>query len=142
MVSAPAGAVIWILSNAVINGSPLTSIISSWLDPVGIALGMNGMILLAFMLSLPANELFLPLLVSLISAEQLVYAADTELSQLLYSNGWTWQIALCTIIFLLFHWPCSTTILTIYSETKSFAKTGLCFVSLSNSYFVEKQTGL
>jgi len=116
MVAAPAGIVLWILSN-----TPLLGMLSRFLDPVGKLLGMNGVILLAFCMALPANELVIPvILMALSGAGTLAAAQDTAI---LLEAGWTWKTAVCTMVFTLFHWPCSTTLITIYQETKSAAKT-------------------
>jgi len=82
---------------------------------------MNGVILLAFCMALPANELVIPvILMALSGAGTLAAAQDTAI---LLEAGWTWKTAVCTMVFTLFHWPCSTTLITIYQETKSAAKT-------------------
>ena len=108
VVAAPAGAAIWLLQNVTLNAVPLTVYLSDWLDPVGQLLGMSGVVLLAFLLAFPANELFLPLTLSLTGV--------TAVSQL----GWSWQTGICVLMFSLFHWPCSTTCLTIRKETGSW----------------------
>ena len=120
MVAAPAGALLWILSN-----TRLLGMLSAFLEPFGCALGMNGVILLAFILALPANELVLPIvLMTLSNGGSLASQQDMSF---LAEVGWTWKMAVCTMVFTLFHWPCSTTLLTIYRETKSAAKTAAAF---------------
>ena len=109
-VAAPAGGVLWLLQQLQIGQQPLLSRLAAALDPAAVLLGLNGAILLAFILSFPANELLLPLLTVITQAEEL---------SVLTSAGWTWKTALCTVVFLLFHWPCSTTCLTIRKETGS-----------------------
>lgn len=123
-VAAPAGVVLWIMAN-----TPLLSALASLLNPIGLALGMNGVILLAFICSLPANELLIPvILMALTGGGSLAGAAGLN-GQLLLDAGWTWQTALCTMVFTLFHWPCSTTLMTVYKETRSAAKTAAaCFL--------------
>ena len=120
MVAAPAGLILWLLSN-----TPLLGLFAEFLDPAGKLLGMDGVILLAFCLALPANELMIPVILMVLSgAGSLAAAQDVSL---LLEAGWTWKTAACTMIFTLFHWPCSTTLLTIYKETKSAAKTAAAF---------------
>ena len=121
MVAAPAGIILWIMSN-----TSLLRKLTVFLDPLGQALGMNGIILLAFVCAFPANELLVPvILMALQGAGNLASAQDTSL---LLAAGWTWQTALCTMVFTVFHWPCSTTLITIYKETKSAAKTAAAFL--------------
>ena len=107
VVAAPAGALIWLLEQ---SGS--VRILANFLQPVGAVLGLNGGVLLAFFLSFPANELLLPLM-AMILGENLTMA---------------WPMAVCAMVLTVFHWPCSTTLLTIYQETKSAKKTGLAFL--------------
>jgi len=96
------------------------------LDPAGRLLGMNGAILLAFCLALPANELVIPvILLALSGGGSLDSVQDPTL---LLAAGWTWKTAVCTMVFTLFHWPCSTTLITVYKETKSAAKTAAAFL--------------
>lgn len=116
IVAMPAGAVLWMLSN-----TSLLLKLSQFLEPAGRLLGMNGVILLAFCLALPANELLIPVILMTISGSSNLAAAQDP--TMLIAAGWTWKTAICTMIFTLFHWPCSTTLLTIYKETKSAAKT-------------------
>ena len=121
MVAAPAGIILWIMSN-----TSLLRKLTVFLDPLGQVLGMNGIILLAFVCALPANELLIPvILMALQGAGDLASTQDTTL---LLTAGWTWQTALCTMVFTVFHWPCSTTLITIYKETKSAAKTAAAFL--------------
>ncbi len=121
-VAAPAGAALWVLAN-----TPLMAAAAAALSPVGEALGMNGVIMLAFLFSLPANELLIPvILMATLGSGSLQSVADVS-GQLLLTSGWTWQTAVCTMVFTLFHWPCSTTLLTIYRETKSIKKTAAAF---------------
>ena len=110
-VAAPAGAVIWLLA----RGNML-SICAGWLDPLGMALGMNGLLLLAFFLSFPANELLLPIVaLGLTSASTLGSIADG--GAMLLQWGITPKMALCAAVFTVFHWPCGTTVLTVRKET-------------------------
>lgn len=121
-VAAPAGVVLWILAN-----TSLLAGISELLEPAGCVMGMNGAILLAFIASLPANELLIPvLLMTLTGAGSLQSVADIG-GSLLTQSGITWQMAVCTMVFTLFHWPCATTLMTIRRETGSAGKTAAAF---------------
>ncbi|MBR0303463.1 MAG: ferrous iron transporter B [Clostridia bacterium] len=124
-VAAPAGGVIWILANVRVGGVPCLSAVASVLDVPGRALGLDGAILLAFILGIPANEIVLPLILMIYSASGTIPAAD-DLSfvfRILTENGWTVTTAVCTMIFCLFHSPCSTTLMTIKKETGSLRYT-------------------
>ena len=88
---------------------------------------MNGVILLAFMLSLPANELLIPIMLMAISGSSLMGVSAMS-HGLLVQGGITWQMALSTMVFTLFHWPCATTLMTIRRETGSSAKTAAGFL--------------
>lgn len=122
-VAAPAGALLWCLASA-----DLLTTVASALDPLGWVLGMNGVILLAFVFSLPANELFIPVaLMTLSGAADLQGVAGLG-GELLLAAGWTWQTAVCTMVFTLFHWPCATTLMTIYRETGSKKETAAAFI--------------
>lgn len=129
MVAAPAGLIIYILANVKIGGSNLTTLICSFLDPLGRFMGMDGSIITAFILSFPANELVLPLLGMLYtSGTGFPELSVSALGGLLAENGWTIRTAICFILFTLFHWPCSTTMLTIKKETGSLRWTLLAFL--------------
>ena len=120
-VAAPAGMVIWVLEHWEVGGASVLAHVAAALEPVGAFLGMSGVILAAFLLSFPANELLLPMVVTLLNgAAHLAEEAGSGLAVLLTGNGWTWKTALCTILFLMFHWPCATTCLTIRKETGSW----------------------
>ena len=121
-VAAPAGLVIWLMANVSMNGQSLLAIFSGFLDPFARFLGMDGVILLAFILGFPANEIVVPiLLMAYMSAGSLMeYESLDALRKILVQNGWNWITAVCVMLFSLFHWPCSTTCLTIYKETKSW----------------------
>lgn len=129
-VAAPAGAVIWCLANCQVAGTTVLQLCANALEPVGILLGMNGVILLAFILGFPANELVLPIiLMTLLSQSVMTGAEDLgSMAAILTDHGWTWVTALCTMIFSLFHWPCSTTCLTIHKETGSWKMTAAAMV--------------
>lgn len=126
-VAAPAGAIVWCLANVQIQGNSILQWAAGGLNPLGYALGMDGAILLAFMLGFPANEIVLPLMVMIyLNQSTLSELAGTEaLRLILTENGWTFATALCVTLFSMFHWPCSTTTLTIYRETRSLKWTAL-----------------
>lgn len=116
-VAAPAGALIWILANVTIDGASILSICTGALDPFSRLLGMDGVILMAFILGLPANEIVIPIIIMIYMAQGSLVELDLpELAQLLADNGWTWRTAICTILFSLMHWPCSTSLLTVRKE--------------------------
>lgn len=128
-VAAPAGLVIFVLSNISIGNASILSHICAFLDPLGRFMGLDGSILAAFILSFPANELVLPLLGMLYSSSSLLSDLSlTALGELLVENAWTMRTAVCFLIFTLFHWPCSTTLLTIKKETGSRGLTALAFL--------------
>ena len=118
-VAVPAGAVIWLLANCSIGGENCLRVCAEFLDPLGRWMGLDGVILLGFVLGLPANEIVLPIiLMTYLSQGTLVEMGElTALKTLLVQNGWTWLTGANMILFSLFHWPCSTTLLTIRKET-------------------------
>lgn len=125
-VAAPAGLLIYALSMLAPGGESMLTHLTRLLDPLGRLMGMDGVILLAFILGFPANEIVLPLAVMVYTASGVLAETDTfALGVLLRDNGWTAVTALCTIVFSLLHWPCSTTLITIYKETGSKKWTAL-----------------
>lgn len=120
-VSIPAGLIIWILSNTNIQGTSLLLSISNTLDPFGQLLGLDGVIILALILGLPANEIVIPIIIMTYLAKNNItgYNSLQELRNLLINNNWTLTTALSFILITIFHFPCATTILTIKKETKS-----------------------
>ena len=129
-VAAPAGLVIWLMANININGLSLLSHCSNLLDPFGELIGLDGVILMAFILGFPANEIVVPIMImGYMSTNNLTEFNNlVELKNLLINNGWTWITALCFMLFSLFHFPCSTTILTIKKETNSLKWTFISFI--------------
>ena len=117
-VAAPAGGILWLLGN-----TPAFGKIVGFLDPIGGFFGMNGAILLAFLFCLPANELFVPVVLMAVTGVSNLQSIQLVDTNILLSAGWTWQTAVCTMIFTLFHWPCATTIMTVYRETHSKKQT-------------------
>jgi ferrous iron transport protein B len=117
-VAAPAGLVIWFLANISIGGGTVLSYFTSVLDPVGRFLGMDGTILAAFILGLPANEIVIPIALMAYAAESgLVEVSTGAVAEILESNGWNAATAVCVMLFSLCHFPCSTTLITIKRET-------------------------
>jgi len=128
-VAAPAGLVIWIFANVSVGDSSLLNLCSSFLDPVGRLMGLDGIIVMAFLLGFPANEIVIPIIIMayLGKGNIMELSSLSELRELLISNGWTWLTAICFMLFSLMHWPCSTTLLTIKKETHSIKWTLLSF---------------
>lgn len=120
-VAIPAGLIIWIMSNVNINGISILNNVSNFLNPFGKLLGMDGTIILAFILAFPANEIVIPIIImSYISTNSLIEISNLNvLKDLLINNGWSNLTALSVMIFTIMHFPCSTTCLTIFKETKS-----------------------
>lgn len=130
MVAAPAGAIIWCLTEIQIGDVALLQVIATNLDGFAMVFGLNGAILLAMMLGFPANELVIPLTLMIVGNG---FGVGSEVSngttaEILMAAGWTWKTALCAMVFMLFHWPCSTTCITIYKETKSMKWTAFAFL--------------
>ena len=120
-VAAPAGVLIWLLANVQIGNTAILSHITAFLDPAARVFGIDGVILLAFILGFPANELVMPLIVmGYLSSGTIASSVDfASFRALLLANGWTVQTALCTLVLTVAHAPCSTTCLTILRETRS-----------------------
>ena len=131
LFAVPAGAVIWLISNISVGGVALAEHGVAMLDPVGVAIGLNGVILLAYVIAIPANEIVVPtvlmLTVMVLGSPELGEGAGVifernslgEVTSLLEAGGWTLLTGVCLMLFSLLHNPCSTTIYTIYKETGS-----------------------
>ena len=130
IVAVPAGALIWLLANLHINDISLLNHISSFLDPFGKIIGMDGVILISFILGFPANEIVIPImLMTYMATGNLVeYESLESLRTILVNNGWTVTTAICVLIFSLCHFPCSTTCLTVKKETGSLKWTLLAII--------------
>ncbi|MBQ9857644.1 MAG: ferrous iron transporter B [Oscillospiraceae bacterium] len=120
-VAAPAGLVIWLMANVSVGDMSLLTICAEFLNPFAQLLGLDGVILMAFILGFPANEIVIPIIIMAYTASGTVtdVTALTEIKALFVQNGWTWMTAVSMIIFTLFHWPCSTTLITVKKETGS-----------------------
>ena len=128
-VACPAGMLLWVLANVRAGEGTLLSSAAALLEPLGRAMGLDGMLLLAFILGFPANEIVLPIAIMGYRAQGSLTAVDSgSLLTVLQSNGWTWQRAVSMLLFTLLHWPCSTTLLTIRRETGSRKWTALALL--------------
>ncbi|MGN0145331.1 MAG: ferrous iron transport protein B [Clostridium sp.] len=129
-VAAPAGIVIWVMANITINDISLLTHCADFLNPFAKCIGLDGYILMAFILGFPANEIVFPIIIMSYMATGTILELDStaELYNLLVANGWTWCTAVCVILFSLMHWPCSTTCLTIKKETQSLKWTSVSFL--------------
>ena len=129
LIAAPAGIVIWLLANLSINDVTLLNYIANFLNPFAQVIGLDGYILTAFILGLPANEIVLPIiLMSYLSNNQLIRIDDiTSIGEILIQNGWTILTAINTMIICLLHFPCSTTLLTIKKESGKWRWSALAF---------------
>ncbi|MGU8659673.1 ferrous iron transport protein B [Clostridium perfringens] len=129
-IAAPAGAVIWIFSNIMIGDASILTICADYLSPLANAIGVDGYILMAFILGLPANEIVMPIIIMSYLRATTMLELDNlyELKELLVANGWTILTAINVMILCLMHYPCGTTLWTIKKETKSFKWTSLSFL--------------
>lgn len=129
-VAIPAGAIIWLLANIQVDGGTLLHSISSFLDPFAQLMGLDGVILMAFLLGFPANEIVVPIIIMtyLANGSMLDISDLGVLKELFVNNGWTWITAICTLLFSLVHFPCATTLLTIKKETGGWKWTIIAFL--------------
>ena len=130
LVSIPAGLVIWLFANIGIQGESLLNIVANFLEPVAKIMGLDGYILTAFILGIPANEIVLPIiLMCYMQGTSLVNMEDTfAIGEILRQNGWTILTAINVMLFTVFHFPCATTLLTIKKETGSWKWTAISFL--------------
>ena len=121
--AAPAGAIIWILANIPFGDSNLAGAIANWLNPFGLLLGLDGVILLAYIIAIPANEIVVPTMMMMYMGVGMMIDAPSSSeairSLLVDGHGWTMLTAVNLMLFSLLHNPCATTVMTIYKETKS-----------------------
>ncbi|MFR2504742.1 MAG: ferrous iron transporter B, partial [Coprobacillus cateniformis] len=129
-VAIPAGLIIWLMANIMIGDMSLLNHCAQFLDPFAKLLGLDGVILIAFILGLPANEIVVPIIIMAYLAQGTILDMSNlvELKALLVQNGWTWITAISTMLFSLMHWPCSTTLMTIKKETGSWKWSIVSFV--------------
>lgn len=129
VVAAPAGLIIWLLANINVGDFSLLAHCAGFLDPFARFIGLDGYILLAFILGFPANEIVVPIIImSYMATGTLTELGSlSELHTLFISHGWTWLTAVCTLLFALLHWPCGTTCLTVKKETQSLKWTLVSF---------------
>ena len=117
LAAAPAGVIIWLFANISIGDSTLLGACTGFLDPFARIFGLDGVILVAFILGLPANEIVVPIIIMAYMADGSLSSLDAnQLKMLFVNNGWTTTTALCTCVFSLMHWPCATTLMTIRKE--------------------------
>jgi len=150
IVAAPAGGIIWILGNIYFKGGTLMMGLANWLSPFGKSIGMDGMILLAFIIALPANEIVIPTIIMGYTGASVMTEIHeiVELQNLFVSQGFTIVTAICLMLFSVLHFPCGTTTYTIWKETKSVKWTLLsnllplivslitCFIVAQSFYLV------
>ncbi len=129
-VAAPTGLFIWLFANISVGNASILSHATELLDPIGRFIGLDGVILLGFILGLPANEIVIPIILMAYMSDGALadYSSLSELKAVLSGNGWTTMTAVNFLIFTVFHWPCSTTILTVKKETRSTKKTVFAFL--------------
>ena len=129
-VAAPAGFVIWGMANITIGDASILTHCAQFLDPFSRLLGLDGYIMMAFILGLPANEIVVPILIMSYMSKGAMLELDSlsEMRQLFIDNGWTWLTAVCMMLFSLNHWPCATTLWTIRKETQSWKWTWVSFL--------------
>ncbi len=130
VVAAPAGALIWLMQNITVGDVSLIAYIADFLNPFAELMGIDGYILTAFILGMPANEIVLPIVIMCYTGNSGLIEFDNlyELGAILRSNGWTYVTAVCTMLFSLNHFPCTTTLMTIKKETKSLKWTFAAFI--------------
>lgn len=129
-VAAPAGLLIYLMANISVGGSSVLALCASFLDPFARLLNLDGVILLAFILGFPANEIVIPIVIMAYMAKGSLVSLSglAEMKALFIQNGWNWTTAVSVMLFSLMHWPCSTTLITIRKETGSARWTWLAFL--------------
>lgn len=128
--AAPAGLLLWLLANITVDGSSLLAVCAGWLEPLGRLMGLDGIILLAFILGLPANEIVVPIMLMSYLSQGVLQQPESlaAMQSVFLQNGWTPVTALCVMLFMLMHFPCATTLLTVKKETGSIRWTVLAAV--------------
>lgn len=137
-VAAPAGLIIWLMANVYIGNSSALCHCTEFLDPFAKLIGVDGVILMAFILGFPANEIVVPIIIMayMSTGSMLDLNSLDALKQLLVQNDWTWLTALCTMLLCLLHFPCGTTCLTIKKETQSWKWTAIAFAIPTATGFI------
>ena len=130
IAAAPVGLILWLLNHINYGDTTALYAFTGFLDPFGKLLGLDGAILTGFILGLPANEIVMPIIIMIYSAQNsgLIELQGAALGQLLTNNGWTWVTAVSMLLFTVMHWPCATTMLTIKKETQSWKWTAISFL--------------
>lgn len=130
IVAAPIGLIIWVMANIQLGNQSILQAVTGFVDPLAKLMGMDGTILMAFILGLPANEIVIPIMIMgyLSTGTITDFSSLSEFRMLLISNGWTWLTAANVLLFTIYHWPCSTTLMTIYKETQSVRWTWMSFI--------------
>ena len=130
VVAIPAGIITWIFANIYVGDTSILSHVAGFLDPIAKVIGLDGFILLAFILGFPANEIVIPILLMsyLATGSMIEFDSLSALGEVLKDNGWTYLTAINTMLFSLLHWPCATTLLTIKKETGSNKWTAVGFL--------------
>ncbi len=129
-VAVPTGLLLWLLANITVGDVSLLSHAAEFLDPFAQLMGLDGAILIAFILGFPANEIVVPIILMVYLAQGTLTEPSSiwEMKQIFLDNGWTWTTAVSTMLFSLLHWPCSTTLLTIRKETGSLKWTAVALL--------------
>ncbi len=128
-IAIPAGIIIWLCANIYIGDTSILVYVANFLDPLAKIIGLDGFILLAFILGFPANEIVIPiLLMAYLSTGSMIDLDTFALGNVLVEHGWTYLTALNVMLFSLLHWPCATTLLTIKRETGSLKWTAIGFL--------------
>lgn len=130
LAAAPAGLVIWLMANITAGGASLLSYTAGFLDPFARLLGLDGVILIAFILGIPANEIVVPIMIMAYTAQGSLMEIGSldSLHSLLTAHGWTWVTAVSAMLFSLMHWPCMTSLLTVKKESGSMKWTMLALL--------------
>jgi ferrous iron transport protein B len=125
----PCGLILWLSANIYVGDASILNICADFLDPFARIFGLDGIILIAFILGMPANEIVIPIMImAYMSTGSLTEISNDALYTLFTDNGWTRITAVNVMLFSLIHWPCSTTLLTIKKESGSMKWTFISFI--------------
>ena len=130
VIAIPAGLIIWLMANIHVGDTSVLNLCADFIDPFARFFGLDGVILMAFILGLPANEIVIPIIIMAYMAQGTLIELDNleAMQNLFVEHGWTWVTAVCVMLFSLMHWPCTTTLMTIKKETGSRKWTLLAFL--------------